>query len=881
MTSSQAPYKEDPEQIEFAESLLISLREPVVVVSEEGRILAVNNAMYEIFDSPPQELKGKFLVPTLDDKNETSQLNDLIHILVNSEAAVKNFPVNLSSAGLVSNRYLINGNLISKDREGVRFFMLCFQELNVPYADRLNYRKLLNEILSEAPALICTLRGPKHVFELANDKYLALLGYRDIIGKPVRDVLPEAENQGFLEMLDEVYSTGKAFVGKEIKLDLKNSGRDKSVILDFVYQPIKDASGKVDGVFVHAIDVTEKVLNRTRLENSEKELRNLIDTVPVIIWITNSRGQGHYLSKNWYEYTGQSRKETLGTGWQDAIHPEDHSRVVQNLERAHQEQKEYHLKCRLRSRTGDYRWVIDRGRPKWSAAGEFQGFIGTVTDIHEDQLKEQVIRENEHRIRSMVEQATVATGVYMGEEMRIELANDAMLHVWGKDRSVVGKTLREALPELEGQPFHDLLQKVFTTGEIYWGKEDRVDLMRNGKIETGYYNFTYKPLKNEKGEIIGILNMALDVTEMVESKSLIKERERHYKLLADLMPGKVINTDANGNAIYYNKNWLDYTGLNTSQLKKQNWESFIHPSEEQEFREKWHRSLRTGKDFEMQLRLRDRNGNFLWHLSRTEAVRGDNGEITMWIGINTPIQRLKEEEKKKEDFLKMVSHELKTPVTSIKGYVQLLLNLLEKYNIEIPGNIPVKPSLERIDNQIVRLTRLIAEILDLSRLEENKLELRKETFDLNELVEQTIQDIKLTNTQHEMEIFHSHRALVFADKDRIGQVLINFITNAIKYSPESQHIQIHILKHGNDKVAVSVRDKGIGIDEKNHKNIFKRFYRIGVESEETYSGFGIGLYLANEIMERHKGHIELKSERGKGSDFSFVLLENKIEHEEQ
>src|SRR5690606_34957557 len=173
-----------------------------------------------------------------------------------------------------------------------------------------------------------------------------------------------------------------------------------------------------------------------------------------------------------------------------------------------------------------------------------------------------------HRIRSIVEEANVATALYIGEEMRIELANDAMLELWGKDRRVLGKNLREALPELEGQPFHQLLKQVFATGKTYWGQEDKVVLMKNGALQTGYFNFTYKALKNEQGEIYGILNMALDVTEMVASKSLLKESESHFRQMANLMPEKVANTDPEGNLIYVNQNWLDYTGLSSEELQR-------------------------------------------------------------------------------------------------------------------------------------------------------------------------------------------------------------------------------------------------------------------------------------------------------------------------
>src|SRR5690606_25624541 len=124
------------------------------------------------------------------------------------------------------------------------------------------------------------------------------------------------------------------------------------------------------------------------------------------------------------------------------------------------------------------------GHPKYSLDGKFEGIIGSVVDVHEEKLKEQLVRDSEYRIRNLVEEATVATAIYVGKEMKIELANEAMIKVWGKNATVIGKTLRDALPELEGQPFHDLLEEVFTTGNTYWGKEDKVDLEINGEIQT-------------------------------------------------------------------------------------------------------------------------------------------------------------------------------------------------------------------------------------------------------------------------------------------------------------------------------------------------------------------------------------------------------------
>lgn len=852
-----------------AQAILNIAQGPLLVLDKKLKIVGGNEKFYSEFQLMPDALEQESLEKVFTVEGELKQL---LRNLLNKEKHTVTSKISPRSKQSNS-QYRSTISRVDLDAEEV-LVLVNFKNISTdssPPVDKF-YLKGLNDILSHAPAMICTIRGPEHVFELANDRYFSLVGKRDIIGKNVREVLPEVENQGFLELLDNVYNTGKPFVGQEVPIKLDIGEKEpKLSFLDFVYYPTRNSEGEVDGIFVHAIDVTEQVMARKKIEESEKELRILIDTAPVIIWLTNEDGYGPFLNKNWMDYTGQSEEEAKGYGWLEAIHPDDRDEAEQSFLEANSERRSYRTTYRLLTRNGQYRWMVSRGVPKYTTDGNFDGMIGTVVDVHEDKVKEQLIREKEHRIRSIVEEATVATALYTGKEMNIELANDAMLNLWGKERSVLGKTLREALPELEGQPFHELLENVFVTGQTYWGKEDKVDLVIGNHLRTGYFSFTYKPLRNEKGEIYGILNMALDVTELVQSKNLLKESEARFRQMADLMPEKVAKTDVDGEPLYFNQNWIQYSGMSVEDLKSQGVSSLIHPHEKTEFERRWKLSLETGNRFEMEFRCRNAQGKYKWHLSRGEALRNEDGIINRWIATTTEIQKIKEEEKRKEDFLKMVSHELKTPVTSIKGYVQLLLSLLNNNSETSLSSLPLKPSLERIDHQIVRLTRLISEMLDLSRLEENKLELRKEIFSLNELVDQTVQDIKYTSTQHQLEIFHDYRCNIRADKDRIGQVIINFVTNAIKYSPESRKVEIHVRKAAEGCVGVCVKDRGIGIEKKDHKRIFRRFYRVGTKSEETYSGFGIGLYLAKEIIHRHDGRITVESELGKGSEFGFIL----------
>jgi signal transduction histidine kinase len=221
----------------------------------------------------------------------------------------------------------------------------------------------------------------------------------------------------------------------------------------------------------------------------------------------------------------------------------------------------------------------------------------------------------------------------------------------------------------------------------------------------------------------------------------------------------------------------------------------------------------------------------------------------------------------------MASHELKTPITSIKGYVQLLLNAFDKEKGK-ENHLPpllVRSSLISVDKQITRLTRLISELLDLTKIETGTLELKKENFSLNELAIETVEDILYTNTKHQISLYHDFQTYVFADKDRIGQVMINFLTNAIKYSPNHNKIDVSIHKTTNGQVAFTVKDHGIGIDKDEQEKIFERFYRAKGKEEQTYPGFGIGLFIANEFVQKHGGQVSVQSEKGKGSVFTFTL----------
>ena len=231
------------------------------------------------------------------------------------------------------------------------------------------------------------------------------------------------------------------------------------------------------------------------------------------------------------------------------------------------------------------------------------------------------------------------------------------------------------------------------------------------------------------------------------------------------------------------------------------------------------------------------------------------------------IEFRRQAERKKDEFISIASHELKTPLTSVKGYMQLLERSIEKGDTDT-----VKRHLGKAQIQLEKLNELIADLLDISKIESGKLKFNKKYFSINSLLDSVVDIIHQSNPEFKIIRNGSVSQDIYADEMRIEQVIINFLTNAIKYSPGTDEIKINISEHGGE-IYLGVRDYGIGIDSEQQKSVFEKFYRV----EETaihFQGLGIGLYISAEIIRRHGGEVGVKSKLNEGSEFYFVLPVN-------
>ena len=257
-----------------------------------------------------------------------------------------------------------------------------------------------------------------------------------------------------------------------------------------------------------------------------------------------------------------------------------------------------------------------------------------------------------------------------------------------------------------------------------------------------------------------------------------------------------------------------------------------------------------------------KNGTLFWANTVITAIRGIDDSVTGFVEITRDGTQKKEVEKRKDEFISVASHELKNPLTSLIIFTEMLKK--ETTALKLPK---IKFYISKINGQVMRLNTLITDLLDVSRIQEEKMELKKDTFNINILIKETIEEIQPTTKSHRITKKGKANSLVYGDKERIRQVIINLLSNAIKYSPKSDRIHV-IVRTYKDKVTIGVEDEGMGISSEYMNSIFKRFVR-----EETHSihGLGLGLYISYEIIKKHGEKMWVESEKGKGSTFYFNI----------
>ncbi len=451
---------------------------------------------------------------------------------------------------------------------------------------------------------------------------------------------------------------------------------------------------------------------------------------------------------------------------------------------------------------------------------------------------------------------------------------------------VIGIPFRRFIPDIYKNEFDKLVKKG-------WGSDSKGELSlqnKTGQLIPFLLSFTSLELddgmalsiiltdlsaqKNVEKELqlknvqleaikqkISGMNEQLEETVEERTKDLLISRE-HFKFLADNIPVIVWTTGQDGSIDYFNKRWYEFTGLSPEQSMGLGSQAALYDADLEPTLNAWTQAIEKGAHFDFEYRIRRADGKYRWFLGKGHPLKDEEGKLVAWFGTSTDIEDQKKEMEKKDEFMSVASHELKTPLTSLKGYIQLM-----QQHRDLPDNI--EKYISKANDSVNKLQHLINDLLDVSKIEAGKLKFDMHKLNLVDILNACIENSSYIYASLKIKKEIGKTLPVFGNGERLEQVIMNLVSNAVKYSPDKNEIIIRTTVE-NDRVTVSVIDFGIGLTETDQKRIFERFYRVENSNFFT-SGLGMGLYISAQIIKEHHGKMQVQSQLNKGSSISFSL----------
>lgn len=382
------------------------------------------------------------------------------------------------------------------------------------------------------------------------------------------------------------------------------------------------------------------------------------------------------------------------------------------------------------------------------------------------------------------------------------------------------------------------------------------------------------PIRCKDGEIVGCVLVFRDITERHRVEAALRESERRYRAIGEAIDFGIWVCDVEGRNTYASNSFLRMVGLTLEQCSGYNWANLLHPDDSEKTVAAWKECVKNGGVWDREHRFKGVDGQWHYVLARGVPVRDDAGTIKGWAGINLDISRLKQAEqqlqdtdRRKDEFLAILAHELRNPLAPVRNALLILRSKnANDSELEWARNV--------IDRQIQQMTRLIDDLMDVSRISRDKLELRRERIELSKAVRDAVEISRplIDQQQHQLIVnLPSEPVMLDADPTRLGQVLWNLLNNAAKYTEKGGRIELSAARRGSDVVLI-LKDSGIGIPASHLPTLFTMFSQVEGALSRSQGGLGIGLCLVRRLVEMHGGTIEARSDGlGQGSEFIVRL----------
>ncbi len=518
----------------------------------------------------------------------------------------------------------------------------------------------------------------------------------------------------------------------------------------------------------------------------------------------------------------------------------------------------------------------------------YDGFFATlVKKKHTARLEQKTISlENEAGFRVLFECATISILV-IDAHGSIELANPCAETLFGyQPAELIGQRIEVLIPEdLRSRHTHHRKgyfekPKARPMGlgmELYARK-------KNGEvfpvaISLGHYEL--------EGELLAVA-FVTDITDQVKAKKLVAEREAWFRNMADNSPVMIWVSGTDKNCTYFNNTWLNFTGRKIGDELGSGWSTGVHPDDLEKCLAVYHEAFDARQSFTMEYRLRRADGQYRWIQDVGKPTYVDD-TFTGYIGscndihdqkmakdqleelvrirtteLYDALDREKEMNEMKSRFVSMASHEFRTPLSIVLSST----TLIEGYGAA-DGDERVKKHLARIKSSVNNLTSILNDFLSLDKLEQGKVEVERETFDMVEFMNEVVEDVQtIRKTGQQVTIIHNGKSEVTLDQKKLRYILVNLLSNSIKYSPEESPVSVS--SHVDERhVVVSVCDQGIGIPEEEQKFMYNKFFRA--KNTGNIQGTGLGLTIVKRYVELMAGEVSFVSKPGEGTTFTIRL----------
>lgn len=378
-------------------------------------------------------------------------------------------------------------------------------------------------------------------------------------------------------------------------------------------------------------------------------------------------------------------------------------------------------------------------------------------------------------------------------------------------------------------------------------------------------------ITDDSGSILAVNATVYDITDrkkyensLLEAKKTSDAERSHFELLSDFIPEMIWTADQSGFVNYANKRFLNYFDISADEVNSKTILSKIHSNDRFKCLAAWKKTLESGKDFEVQIRLISGKNFFHWFLVRAIPFKDQTGQIIKWMGSCTNVDDHVNAIQKLDEFISIASHELKTPITSLKASLQLM----DRVKDTDSASRMLPRLIDQSNRNMEKIHSLVNDLLNTSSIKEGQIQLNSAEFNVFQLLSNSCTHVRLEE-EFQLIVSCDENLMAYGDEHRVDQVVVNFVNNAIKYAPQSKIIYL-IAEQEDKQVKISVKDGGEGISKDKIPYLFDRYYRID-HSGNQYSGLGLGLYICAEIVKRHGGQIGADSDLGQGATFWFTL----------